>query len=264
MSVNFRGRKTCSCVVQSVALVEKRMLGAGLIKECVDITQGGYNNGAVPQSGGTHDGGGAIDFRQYSTAQLKVWRECGWYAWHRTPSMGSWAHHGHGVLNGCPHMSAGAKRQVAAGKRGRNGLANNGRDDGPRVQVPTWKAALRKYGEQKPPAPKPPAHKPLISLSAVQTALLAGGRLFVGEDGKQLQIVLNRFHDYVLTVDGLLGPKTRRSCALAQLIIAQRKGSKLTKDDCWPAKGHHADLDGILGPEGFAALGINNSDDTKR
>ena len=100
-------------------------------------------------------------------------------------------------------------------------------------------------------------------LRAVQKAIEGRERLDLGEDGKQYQTMLNRFHDYVLEVDGILGKDTRRSTSLAQLKVAQGNGNTtLDKDDCWQdgKTDFHPDLDGIPGKELFAALGIDNSD----
>lgn len=119
-------------------------------------------------------------------------------------------------------------------------------------------AAKLADGEDQPITP---TARPLISLRAVQAAIKSGAGLTVGEDGKQYQTMLNRFNpDYVLVTDGVLGPKSRRATALAQLIVAQRNGNTtLDRGDCWPG-GDHPDLDGLPGAELFRALGVNNSD----
>lgn len=145
--VYVHGRRTCACVKRALPLVEARLKRAGYIKQDLSglITQGGYNNGAVPASAGTHDGGGVIDVAASlvdTAAKRKIWRRSGWAMWHRTPAEGNWPEHGHGVLIGCKHASAGAKRQVMAYKAGRNGLANGAADQGPKVAVVTWQQAL--------------------------------------------------------------------------------------------------------------------------
>lgn len=145
--VTVYGRRTCACVKRALPLVEARLKRAGYIKQDLSglITQGGYNNGAVSASAGTHDGGGVIDVKPSlvdTEAKRKIWRQSGWAMWHRRTWEGNWPEHGHGVLIGCPHASAGAKRQVTAYKAGRNGLANNGADQGPRVTILTWEQAL--------------------------------------------------------------------------------------------------------------------------
>jgi hypothetical protein len=108
---------------------------------------------------------------------------------------------------------------------------------------------------------------PLISLRAVVAALKTGSALEVGVDGEQIQIMANRAHqrsstNYVIEdVNGVLGHDTRRSLALLQMDLCNKAGSRLTKDDCWPNKGHHPDCDGLPGPELFRSMGIDNSDD---
>lgn len=145
--VYVHGRRTCACVKQALPLVEARLKRAGYIKRDLSglITQGGYNNGAVPASAGTHDGGGVIDVAASlvdTEAKRRIWRKSGWAMWHRRTWEGNWPEHGHGVLIGCPHASAGAKRQVTAYKAGRNGLANGAADQGPQVAAVTWEKAL--------------------------------------------------------------------------------------------------------------------------
>lgn len=145
--VTVYGKRTCTCVKRALPLVEARLKRAGYIKQDLSglITQGGYNNGAVPASAGTHDGGGVIDVAASlvdTEAKRKIWRKSGWAMWHRRTWEGNWPEHGHGVLIGCPHASAGAKRQVTAYKAGRNGLANGAADQGPKVAAVTWEKAL--------------------------------------------------------------------------------------------------------------------------
>lgn len=116
------------------------------------ITQGCYNAGGVAASAGTHDGGGALDIRaktlsdaQIAEAVLKL-RHVGFAAWHRTPAQGNWVEHIHCIAIGCPDLSSGAAYQVTAYKNGRNGLANNGKDDGPRTYVSwTWEKYKQTY-----------------------------------------------------------------------------------------------------------------------
>ncbi|MGD7704647.1 hypothetical protein [Microlunatus sp. Y2014] len=77
--------------------------------------------------------------------------------WLRSPSQGPWGFHGHGIWIGCPHVSSGAANQVTAYRNGRNGLASNARDNGPRPGVVTWSDALDAWqggGSPKPPAPE--------------------------------------------------------------------------------------------------------------
>lgn len=105
------------------------------------VTQGSYQN-SVAASAGTHDRGGAVDLRWCGhDACIRALRLAGMAAWHRTPSQGPWPHHVHAVVIGHPDLAPSAARQVTAYLNGRNGLANNGPDDGPRLNPiprPVW------------------------------------------------------------------------------------------------------------------------------
>lgn len=105
------------------------------------LTQGSYNPGGVQASAGTHDGGGAADIRAKDLTPMQrqgvviACRMVGFAAWLRTPSQSDWPYHVHVIAIGDPELSAGAARQVTAYLKGRNGLASNGQDDGPRDWV---------------------------------------------------------------------------------------------------------------------------------
>lgn len=97
------------------------------------ITQGSYQN-TVAASAGTHDKGGAVDLRWSGDIEdIRALRFAGFAAWHRKPSQGPWPDHVHAVLMDHPLLADSAARQVTSYRSGRNGLANNGPDDGPRV-----------------------------------------------------------------------------------------------------------------------------------
>lgn len=104
------------------------------------VTQGGYNAGAVSESAGTHDGGGVIDISVKDMTWDQIWaaltalREAGFIAWYR--NAGFKTPHIHAVERSSKTLSEGARKQVLAYNRGRNGLANNGADDGPKVDIP--------------------------------------------------------------------------------------------------------------------------------
>lgn len=114
----------------------------------LQVTQGSYNRGGVAASGGTHDGGGAVDIatRHLSgserEAAVTAMREVGFAAWDRT-----------GVKNFDPHIHAIAisdtdlasaawkadrNRQVYDYYEDRDGLADHGPDNGPDVDPVTW------------------------------------------------------------------------------------------------------------------------------
>ena len=131
--IRWRGHRACSCVAGFTADVEKRL------GKTLHVYQGSYSTG-VAASSGTHAGGGAVDFATYDARSIRVMRECGGAAWHRTPAQG-FIHHAHVIVLGCPHVSPAARDQQAQYQQGRNGLANRGPDDGPRVPYITWAAA---------------------------------------------------------------------------------------------------------------------------
>src|SRR5262245_48529268 len=122
----------------------------------VPLSQGSYST-SVGQSAGTHDGGGALDVRvRDMTGSQKdsvVWalRRIGFAAWHRLPSQGDWPEHIHAIAIGDKELSDSAKAQVTAYKNGRNGLANNGADDGPTVAYDVYRqdVDLSYYGPEK-------------------------------------------------------------------------------------------------------------------
>jgi hypothetical protein len=79
---------------------------------------------------------GGHDFTrtQLDEIQLEL-RRIGFAAWVRDPSQGDWPYHVHAIAIGDQDMSFAAAQQVVAYKNGRDGLAGNGPDYGPR---PTW------------------------------------------------------------------------------------------------------------------------------
>lgn len=97
------------------------------------LHQGSYNAGRVSASAGTHDGGGVIDLAPYDHARkVRELRRHGFAAWFRPAIPGLWGAHIHAVQIGNRKLAPSAARQVEAYLAGRNGLASNGPDDGPR------------------------------------------------------------------------------------------------------------------------------------
>lgn len=144
----WRGRTNVDALTISVIERAERALGRQLV-----ITQGSYNAGAVKQSAGTHDRGGAVDIstRSLTEAQKQATilelRKAGMAAWIRRTLPGVWAEHIHGIVVDHPDLSSGAAAQVVAYRAGRNGLANHGQDDGPRltpIPRPQWPAVVPK------------------------------------------------------------------------------------------------------------------------
>ena len=95
------------------------------------ILQGCYHPG-VSQSAGTHDGGGVIDFAPYEHARkVRVFREMGWFIWHRLPIPGVWGEHIHGGIRNHGTLSPSAKAQQRDydGHPPLDGLADHARDE---------------------------------------------------------------------------------------------------------------------------------------
>jgi len=120
------------------------------------VVQGSYRNGSgAVASAGTHDGGGVIDLRTWDLPAkglsvlevLTALRRVGFAAWYRSKAQG-FDPHIHAVAIGDRHLHPSAAAQVEQYRRGLNGLANQGRDDGPQVRVRTWE----KYQEEKLPS----------------------------------------------------------------------------------------------------------------
>ena len=106
------------------------------------ITQGSYQAGAGdPDSSGTHDRGGVVDLAPCHPVCIWHLRAAGMAAWDRTPEQGPGPRHTHAVVLGHPDLAPAAARQVIAYTAGRNGLADDGPDDGPRITPiprPPW------------------------------------------------------------------------------------------------------------------------------
>lgn len=116
---------------------------AELIGGPLRITQGSYSDGV--NSAGTHHGGGVVDFSTRGlrltqiNRRVRALRLVGFAAWHRTEADG-FTSHIHAVAVGTNDLDPAAARQVAALRRGRNGLANNGLDRhrGMGISVHSW------------------------------------------------------------------------------------------------------------------------------
>lgn len=122
-----------------------RLCGSGVN---IRPTQGSFSGG-VSASGGTHDGCGAIDLAGQDAGMTgddraairDAMRQVGFAAWVRDPSQSDWPYHVHGIAvqpggkgdRGC--LSSGAYDQIIDYFEGRNGLASNAPDDGPRQWV---------------------------------------------------------------------------------------------------------------------------------
>lgn len=110
------------------------------------LTQGSYNPGGVDASAGTHDGGGTVDISvsnlSNKDAAVKALREVGFAAWERTPAQG-FDPHIHAVAISDTDLAPRAAAQVGDYFTGKNGLASNGADDGPKVTKVTYEEYKR-------------------------------------------------------------------------------------------------------------------------
>jgi len=111
------------------------------------VTQGSYQGtGGDSDSAGTHALGGAVDLRWCGhDVCLLALRLAGGFVWHRKPLWRNgvlvWPDHIHGAPIGHPYMAPVLQRQETASLDRRNGLADNGPDDGPRLDPiprPNW------------------------------------------------------------------------------------------------------------------------------
>jgi hypothetical protein len=115
------------------ALIEcERRLGYPLtiVQGCYQALDGKGND--VSASAGTHDGGGVVDLAPFDwRRKVRVLREVGFAAWHRTPDQGPWGEHIHAVLIGNEKLAPSAARQVSdfLATPPRDGLAGHAIDD---------------------------------------------------------------------------------------------------------------------------------------
>lgn len=153
------GLPACSCHTQWIPAfqAELKRQKVSSIRFTRLIYRGGGTSGDTHWPGGGGDGILA-NVADYAKA-VKIARNMGAAAWHRTPAQG-FIHHLHFVLVGCPHNSGG-RYQIAALNAGYNGLGyqgRQGRDDGPRsgVQLPlrTFKQGIAWAKTQARPATK--------------------------------------------------------------------------------------------------------------
>ena len=209
------GYRACGCIRDSLPGIEAALVRGGFIRKDLSglVTQGCYSGGAVSASAGTHDGGGVWDLSNslasggQSVASmdrdqkldhaefLAIFRRHGAIAWHRTPAQSaSFPFHYHVVWAGCPHLSDGAAAQVADYRRGLNGLAGRGPDDGPSVPYITWQDAIKAAGTAPQPLPKGD-EMILISSPGRKPALIAGGmfrELVTAEEVEQAAGIADR------------------------------------------------------------------------
>lgn len=157
------------------------------------LNQGSYNPGGVSASGGTHDGGGAVDFAPWDyERKVRVLRQVGFAAWHRPEIPGTWPEHIHAIAVKDKEMSPAAQKQIQDYFAHLDGLADHAPD-------PTWR-----------PRVIVPFQYPLlpVDLSNVTREAKTGGKnALIGV--KRIQRALNTKSGTHLVVDGHYGPKTK-------------------------------------------------------
>jgi phage-related protein len=117
---SFRG-VTLNTRTINMLLNAERILG-----HIFHITQGSYST-RVAASGSTHAGGGAMDTNDAGAGWLRAQnalRAAGFAAWWRHPWQGPWNNHIHSIALGDASASPAAKAQMAAFRRGGDGLGH--------------------------------------------------------------------------------------------------------------------------------------------
>lgn len=155
------------------------------------IYQGSYHPG-VSASGGTHDGGGALDFAPWDwQKKVRVFRQVGFAAWHRPTLAGQWDEHIHAIAIGDKEMSDAARKQVQDYYAHLDGLARHQPDRSWRPNpIPVFRFPL-----------------PTVDLSNVRAQAEHPTEKLPGV--KRVQAALNSKSGANLLVDGLYGPKTK-------------------------------------------------------
>jgi hypothetical protein len=219
----WRGKKFDKTTAQALAEAE-RLFGKRLV-----VTQGSFSNGRL--SAGTHGGPGAVDLsvRGLSVREqhrlTKILRQVGFAAWLRTRADG-FAPHIHGIRIGTPGLPRGARNQVEAFKRGRNGLSSNRADRQAwlKVKPTTWGQYLQSKKAKLPVRARVRGGVRLVNLRAGKK----------NSDVKALQLALrkyikargydpNKYNPAGAT--GMYGAQTEKLVDIANSIIAKRTGN---------------------------------------
>ena len=147
-TMNARTRE----MLQRAEYVMREQLGHKSFR--FEVTQGSYSH-SVGASAGTHDEGGALDFRTRGLGNgkiddmVKAMRTAGFAAWSRGRGHDTFSPHIHAIALGDRELSGqgssfGAADQIPDYKNGRNGLSGHARDPDHALgrPVPQW---ARKY-----------------------------------------------------------------------------------------------------------------------
>lgn len=167
------------------------------------ITQGSYQS-TVAESAGTHDRGGALDLAWTGDdSDILALRKAGFAAWHRTPEQGPWKDHIHAIVVDHPYLSPSAARQVVSYRKGRNGLANDAADDGPRLNpIPVFD-----YNAWSDDMPSPEETRAIVR--------------------EEIAAALSDIGDERVVNPGDQGPGSR---SLASMLWAQLRAQRATND----------------------------------
>lgn len=168
---DFRGYPACACLVKWLPAYEAELQRRGILSKATRLRIYQLIGGAKA-SGGTHSEGGAFDLLDLPGG-LDIWvaRQMGadatWsrlYDWDNRKGIA----HIHGVLTGCPHNDP-ARYQIDDVRRGLNGLANHGKDTGPRpLSGRTWEQGIAWAKAQARPAPAP---KPAVKMRTTEVRI---------------------------------------------------------------------------------------------
>lgn len=124
--LTYAGKPCCTCQATWLTAFERELAAEALPP--LTIAQ---LIGNAPASAGRHLGGGSIDWWTVDVATARLARSLGGLAMIRDGSRDSFDdnQHTHTYLPGCPHMSDGAKRDLAEVLRGGDGLIGDVPDD---------------------------------------------------------------------------------------------------------------------------------------
>lgn len=228
----WRGRRACQCVIDATADYE-RLARSSLTGY---IYQACYSFAAA--SAGTHGGGGALDTVPLTDRGLLISRTIGFWGNNRTRGQGFSMDHGHWVLFGCPHAPAGLRFQEAELRKGRNGLANRGRDTGPRpskiLTYRQWKATQAAAVKKGYIRIGSTVQKDLVRMSVGTTNRCRARRIHARETW-YVQRWLRTTGHYKGTIDGRWGP------------VTQAAFDRFRRGLGWPARD-------CIGPVGLSSL----------
>jgi hypothetical protein len=136
-------------------------------------------------SAGTHDGYGVVDLRANGFSNLnrevilKAARATGNAGWLRTVAQGFDAAHFHLILMGDPDLSPSARQQVTAYRQGKNGLKNDGPDDGPEgFTGVTWESYQKAHPQEDDMTPEQAVE--MLKLLGTINTTLAGMNARIG------------------------------------------------------------------------------------